>query len=143
MTGGARATWGGEQRKIAKSQPSFGNIRLSSKRLEAIVPQTRELLISTSYSADQIFANDLTRRMELGIDFGGMFGKGGEFQPLGILPTKKLNISTQKQLAIRTWQTPTARLQPIFRSISALKFWPRMLTTRNWDGSSILCWKAT
>lgn len=90
MTGGARATWGGEQRKIAKSQPSFGNIRLSSKRLEAIVPQTRELLISTSYSADQIFANDLTRRMELGIDFGGMFGKGGEFQPLGIFADKEI-----------------------------------------------------
>lgn len=90
MTGGARATWGGEQRKIAKSQPSFGNIRLSSKRLEAIVPQTRELLMSTSYSADQIFANDLTRRMELGLDFGALFGKGGEFQPMGIFADKEI-----------------------------------------------------
>ena len=90
MTGGARATWGGEARKIAKTQPTYGNIRLSAKRLEAIVPQTRELLMSTNYSADQLFANDLTRRMELGIDFGAMFGKGGEFQPLGVFTDKEV-----------------------------------------------------
>lgn len=90
MTGGARATWGGEQRKISKSQPTFGNIKLSAKRLEAIVPQTRELLMSTNYSADQIFANDLTRRMELGLDFGALFGKGGEFQPMGVFTDKEI-----------------------------------------------------
>jgi HK97 family phage major capsid protein len=87
MTSGARATWGGEQRKIAKTQPAFGNVKLSAKRLEAIVPQTRELLMSTNYSADAIFAQDLTRRMELGLDWGGLFGKGGEFQPLGVKNT--------------------------------------------------------
>lgn len=90
MTGGARATWGGEARKIAKTQPTYGNIRLSAKRLEAIVPQTRELLMSTNYSADQLFANDLTRRMELGLDFGAVFGKGGEFQPLGVFTDKEV-----------------------------------------------------
>lgn len=90
MTGGARATWGGEARKIVKTQPTYGNIRLSAKRLEAIVPQTRELLMSTNYSADQLFANDLTRRMELGLDFGAMFGKGGEFQPLGVFTDKEV-----------------------------------------------------
>ena len=90
MTSGARATWGGEARKISKSQPTFGNIKLSAKRLEAIVPQTRELLMSTNYSADQIFANDLTRRMELGLDFGALFGKGGEFQPMGVFTDKEI-----------------------------------------------------
>ena len=46
MTSGTRAMWGGEGRKIASTQPAFGNLRLSAKRLEAIVPQTRELLMS-------------------------------------------------------------------------------------------------
>jgi len=87
MTSGARATWGGEQRKITKTQPAFGNVKLSAKRLEAIVPQTRELIMSTNYSADAIFASDLTRRMELGLDWGALFGKGGEFQPLGVQAT--------------------------------------------------------
>ena len=39
MTGGAVATWGGEGRKIAKSQPTFGNIKLSAKRLEPLSPR--------------------------------------------------------------------------------------------------------
>ncbi len=98
MTSGARATWGGEGRKIAKSQPAFGNIKLSAKRLEAIVPQTRELLMSTDFSADQIFANDLTRRMELGLDYGSMFGKGGEFQPLGVFTDKEVEHLDAKTL---------------------------------------------
>lgn len=98
MTAGSRATWGGEQRKITKTQPSFGNIKLSAKRLEAIVPQTRELLMSTSYSADQLFANDLTRRMQLGLDYGSMFGTGGEFQPLGIFADKEVEQVDAKTL---------------------------------------------
>lgn len=98
MTAGSRATWGGEQRKITKTQPSFGNIKLSAKRLEAIVPQTRELLMSTSYSADQLFANDLTRRMQLGLDYGSMFGTGGEFQPLGVFADKEVEQVDAKTL---------------------------------------------
>ncbi len=103
MTSGARATWGGEQRKIAKSQPAYGNVKLSAKRLEAIVPQTRELLMSTNYSADAIFASDLTRRMELGLDWGALFGKGGEFQPLGVKNTNgilTIDVSTLSNLEL-------------------------------------------
>lgn len=98
MTGGARATWGGEARKIAKTEPTYGNIKLSAKRLEAIVPQTRELLMSTNFSADQLFANDLTRRMELGLDFGAMFGTGGEFQPMGVFTDKEVEHIDAKKL---------------------------------------------
>ena len=64
-----------------------GNLRLSAKRLEAIVPQTRELLMSTKYSADELFAADLSRRMQLGLDWGALYGTGGEFQPTGIANT--------------------------------------------------------
>lgn len=92
MTSGTRARWGGEARKIAATQPTFGNLRLSAKRLEAIVPQTRELIMSTKYSADEIFAADLSRRMELGLDWGGLYGKGGEFQPTGIANTKGIEV---------------------------------------------------
>jgi len=87
MTTGSRARWGGEQRKIASSQPTFGNVRLSAKRLEAIVPMTRELLMNSDFSADQMFGQDLMRQMQLGLDFGAMFGTGDEFQPTGITNT--------------------------------------------------------
>lgn len=92
MTSGTRATWGGEARKIKTTQPTFGNLRLSAKRLEAIVPQTRELIMSTKYSADEIFASDLSRRMQLGLDWGGLYGKGGEFQPTGIANTPGVEV---------------------------------------------------
>lgn len=88
MTAGSRALWGGEQRKIKSSQPKYGNIKLSAKRLEAIIPQSRELLMLSTFSADAMFANDLTRRMQLGLDYGGLYGAGAEFQPLGIANNK-------------------------------------------------------
>lgn len=98
MTAGSRATWGGEARKIAASSPKFGNIKLSAKRLSAIVPQSRELLMATTYSADAMFANDLTRRMQLGLDYGGLYGSGTEFQPLGIAKNKEVDNINVKAL---------------------------------------------
>ena len=89
---------GGEARKIATTQPTFGNLRLSAHRLEAIVPQTRELIMSTKYSADEIFAADLSRRMQLGLDWGGLYGQGGEFQPTGIANTKGIEIVDAKKM---------------------------------------------
>jgi HK97 family phage major capsid protein len=88
MTSGSRAHWSGENRRISKSQPAFGNIKLSAKRLSTIIPTSRELLMDTSFSAEAIFANDLTRQIQLGLDFGALFGSGGEFQPLGITSNK-------------------------------------------------------
>lgn len=119
MASGTRARWGGEARKIAKTQPGYGNIKLSAKRLEAIVPQTRELIMSTSYSADAMFANDLTRRMELGLDYGAMFGTGTEFQPLGIASDKEvevLDVSKINDTSLVTDGKITADLPVVIRS---------------------------
>lgn len=98
MTAGSRATWGGEARKIASSSPKYGNIKLSAKRLSAIVPQSRELLMVSTYSSDAMFANDLTRRMQLGLDYGGLYGSGTEFQPLGIAKNKEVDNINAKAL---------------------------------------------
>lgn len=98
MTAGTRATWGGEQRKIKTTGTKFGNIKLSAKRLSAIVPMTRELMMSTSYSADALFANDLTRRMQLGLDFGGLYGTGGEFMPTGVYNNEEVEKVDVKKL---------------------------------------------
>lgn len=61
------------------------------------MPQTRELLMSTKYSADELFAADLSRRMQLGLDWGALYGTGGEFQPTGIANTPALRRSTQRR----------------------------------------------
>ena len=98
MTAGSRAMWGGEKRKIQSTQPAFGNMRLSAKRLQAIVPQTKELLMSSSYSSDQLFANDLMRRMQLGLDYGALYGRGGEFEPVGVARNKGVEVLDAKKL---------------------------------------------
>lgn len=98
MTAGSRAMWGGEKRKIQSTQPAYGNMRLSAKRLQAIVPQTKELLMSASVSSDQLFANDLMRRMQLGLDYGALYGKGGEFGPVGVATNKGVEVLDAKKL---------------------------------------------
>ncbi|MTK05691.1 MAG: phage major capsid protein [Hungatella sp.] len=123
MTAGSRAQWGGEQRKINPSAPKFGNIKLSAKRLEAIVPQTRELLMSTSFSADNMFANDLMRRMQLGLDYGGLYGTGGEFQPLGVAYNKDVQNINAKTIGNLDLADNTGKITadfPVFVRSTAL-----------------------
>lgn len=120
MTAGTRATWRGEQRKITKTAPEFGNIKLSAKSLAAIVPQSRELLMSTSFSADAMFANDLTRRMQLGLDYGGLYGTGGEFMPLGIYYNKeveKIDVTKLDAMYASTAGVITADFPVYLRSV--------------------------
>lgn len=120
MTAGTRATWRGEQRKISKTAPEFGNVKLSAKSLAAIVPQSRELLMSTSYSADAIFANDLTRRMQLGLDYGGLYGTGGEFMPLGIYNNKgveKIDVTKLDEMYASATGVITADFPVFLRSV--------------------------
>ena len=114
MTAGSRAKWGGEQRKINTTQPKFGNIKLSAKRLEAIVPQSRELLMNTNFSADAMFANDLMRKMQLGLDYGGLYGTGGEFQPLGIAFNKGVQSIDATKLSNPDLADPSGKLTADF-----------------------------
>ena len=94
---GARAMFTGENRKIPKTEPKFGNLRLSAKKLTALIPMSNDLLRSTNFDNDVIVGQDVTRQMALGVDFGALFGTGSEFQPLGILNNKKvLNIDVSK-----------------------------------------------
>lgn len=81
---GTRAMFTGENRKIPKTSPKFGNIRLSSKKLTAIIPMSNDLLRSTSFDNDVLVGQDVTKQMALGVDWGAFHGTGGEFQPLGL-----------------------------------------------------------
>ena len=85
---GTRAMYTGENRKIPKTAPKFGNIRLSSKKLTALIPMGNDLLRSTSFDNDVIVGQDVTKQMALGVDWGAFRGTGGEFQPLGLFNNK-------------------------------------------------------
>ena len=87
---GARAMFTGEGRIISKSSPKFGNVKLSAKKLTALIPMSNDLLRSTNFDNDVIVGQDVTRQMALGVDWGAILGSGGEFQPLGIVNNKQV-----------------------------------------------------
>lgn len=94
---GARAMFTGENRPIPKSKPSFGNLKLSAKKLTALIPMSNDLLRSTSFDNDVIVGQDITKQMALGVDYGALLGTGGQFEPLGILNNNKVaNIDATK-----------------------------------------------
>lgn len=85
---GSRALFTGENRAIPKSAPKFGNLKLSAKKLTALIPMSNDLLRSTNFDNDVIVGQDVTKQMALGVDWGALNGTGGEFQPLGITKNK-------------------------------------------------------
>ena len=85
---GSRALFTGETRKIPNSAPKFGNLKLSAKKLTALIPMSNDLLRSTNFDNDVIVGQDITKQMALGVDYGALMGTGGEFQPLGITKNK-------------------------------------------------------
>ena len=87
---GSRAMFNGENRAIPKSAPKFGNLKLSAKKLTALIPMSNDLLRSTNFDNDVIVGQDITRQMALGVDYGALLGTGGEFQPLGITKNKSV-----------------------------------------------------
>lgn len=87
---GSRAMFNGENRKIPKTAPKFGNLKLSAKKLTALIPMSNDLLRSTNFDNDVIVGQDITKQMALGVDFGALLGTGGEFQPLGIINNNKV-----------------------------------------------------
>ena len=87
---GTRALFTGENRSIPKSAPKFGNLRLSAKKLTALIPMSNDLLRSTNFDNDVIVGQDITKQMALGVDYGALLGTGGEFQPLGIIKNKNV-----------------------------------------------------
>lgn len=85
---GSRALFVGENRAIPKTAPKFGNLKLSAKKLTALIPMSNDLLRSTNFDNDVIVGQDITKQMALGVDWGALMGTGGEFQPLGITQNK-------------------------------------------------------
>lgn len=94
---GSRAMFTGENRAIPKTAPKFGSLKLSAKKLTALIPMSNDLLRSTNFDNDVIVGQDVTKQMALGVDYGALLGTGDEFQPLGILLNKAVqNVDVTK-----------------------------------------------
>ncbi len=81
---GSSASYVGENQNIAKSEPQFGQLQLSAKKLAALVPISNDLLRDSSPSADNIVRNDLVRSLTLREDLAFIRDDGTEYKPKGM-----------------------------------------------------------
>ena len=84
LTGGATSYYIGENQNATDSKPSFGSIKLSSKKLVTLVPVSNDLIRDASPAADMLVRDDMVSQMKLKIDYTAMYGDGTAYTPIGI-----------------------------------------------------------
>lgn len=81
---GTTATYIGETQDAPATGVQFGQIKLSSKKLAALVPISNDLLQSASTQADAIVRDDLVMSLATRMDLAFIRGSGTQFSPLGM-----------------------------------------------------------
>jgi HK97 family phage major capsid protein len=97
LTGGATSYYVGENQNATKSQETFGNIKLSSKKLVTLVPVSNDLIRDASPEADALVRDDMIQEMALKVDYTALYGLGTEFSPKGVkksVATANISLST-------------------------------------------------
>lgn len=88
----ANASWiaveGGD---ATESEMTVGSIRLTPRTLGAFTDVTRNLLLQSSLSVENLIRDDLVQALGLAIDKAGLEGTGSNGQPTGILNTTGVN----------------------------------------------------
>ena len=85
ITGGAMASYIGENTNLPRSLPGFGQITLTWKKLGALVPISNDLLRFSSPAADTVVRDDLVAAMAQREDAAFIRDDGASFRPRGIL----------------------------------------------------------
>lgn len=84
QTGAANFTWVGENAPIGNSKVTFGNLKLSAKKLAGIIPISNELLRDTSLAADRFVRDEIVSGIAEAEDITALYGTGSENAPKGI-----------------------------------------------------------
>lgn len=80
---GTTANYIGETQDIPATGVQFGQLKLSSKKLSALVPISNDLLQSASTMADAVVRDDLILSLATRADLAFIRGAGTQFSPLG------------------------------------------------------------
>lgn len=84
---GVAAGYIGEGGTIDTSTMKFGKIRLSVKKLMAMVPISNDLLRYTSVNVDALLRDNLLKQMAQVADWAVLYGAGGDYEPRGLKNT--------------------------------------------------------
>lgn len=99
---GVAAGYVNEGGTIETSSITFGKIRLSVKKLMALVPISNDLLRYTSVNVDAILRDQLLKQLAQVADYAVLYGKGGDYEPRGIANTEKLLTESGAQTTVAT-----------------------------------------
>ena len=84
LTQGSTSEYIGENQRGGASQPEFGSIQLSEKKLKTLVPISNDLLRNSSPAADTIVRDDIVNAMALKEDIAFIRYDGTEDKPKGM-----------------------------------------------------------
>lgn len=84
LTGGSAASYVGENEDLTESQPTFGMVNMTAKKLAVLVPLSNDLIRFSRPNADAVARNDTLRAMRVKEDIQFIRGVGSEFSPKGI-----------------------------------------------------------
>lgn len=85
VTGGSTATYTGEGQNIPITQPAFGMLTLTWRKLTAMVPISNDLIRFATPNADAFVRDDLVRALALREDLAFLRGDGTQNTPKGFL----------------------------------------------------------
>jgi HK97 family phage major capsid protein len=91
QTAGATAYWVAETGALTDSNATFGQKKLTPKRLGVTIPYSTQLLAQTSMDAEAIIRNDAVRVLALEKDRAALLGSGAAGEPVGIANTTGIN----------------------------------------------------
>lgn len=84
ITGGATASYSGENDPITPSEETFGQLKLTEKYLTALVPVSNQLLKNAGLSVDMLIRDDLVASLATKEDQAFIRGLGTEYSPKGM-----------------------------------------------------------
>lgn len=99
---GVAAGYVGEGGTIETSTMTFGRIKLSVKKLMALVPISNDLLRYSSVNVDAILRDNLLKQLAQVADKAVLYGKGGDYEPRGIVNTEKIVKEDAVQTTVAT-----------------------------------------
>ena len=100
QTGAATASWlSTEATAVAESDQVFGQMTLSPKNVAAYTEISRQLILQSDPSAENIVMNDLAAQVALAVDLAAVAGTAAAGQPRGILNVAGIGAVTGTSLA--------------------------------------------
>jgi HK97 family phage major capsid protein len=113
---GLAAGYVGEGGTIETSTMTFGRIKLSVKKLMALVPISNDLIRYSAINVDALVRDQLIKCLAQVADYAVLYGKGGEFEPRGIANTEKII----KEAAVQTTVATRAMGYKMLKSLGEL-----------------------